>query len=518
MAVITSPLPPLVRRDQSITERVFEGLAHDPDRVALIDGPTGASLTARALRDRIERLAGGLQARGVGPGTIVAIFAPNMPDYAVVFHAAAYAGATITTINPTYTAHEVAVQLKDSGATWLFTLPTLMLPALMPVVSEAVQPLGPLHVVMMDGGLDALMGPPLAGQVPVDVDLDVLALPYSSGTTGLPKGVRLTHRNLVANVDQVLAGLEVRQGEMTVAFLPFFHIYGMNVLINLFLAGGAGLVTMPRFDLAAFLTHVQTHAMRLVLIAPPVAVALAKHPLVDQFDIRSVQVIMSGAAPLGGDVAAAVGARLNCMVMQGYGMTELSPVSHISPVPGFKAGSVGILMPGTEARIVDPVSGKDLGPGQEGELWLKGPQVMLGYHNAPDSTLWALNEGWLRTGDLAAFDADGHFFIRDRLKELIKVSGFQVALAEVEQELLACPAVADAAVLGLPDAETGQRVVAFIVPQPGPVPDLSEVQAFLADRLTTFKRPGEIRLVQSIPKSASGKILRRVLKAQALGV
>ena len=165
MAVITSLLPPLVRRDQSITERVFEGLAHDPDRVALIDGPTGASLTARALRDRIERLAGGLQARGVGPGTIVAIFAPNMPDYAVVFHAAAYAGATITTINPTYTAHEVAVQLKDSGATWLFTLPTLMLPALMPVVSEAVQPLGPLHVVMMDGGLDALMGPPLAGQV-----------------------------------------------------------------------------------------------------------------------------------------------------------------------------------------------------------------------------------------------------------------------------------------------------------------------------------------------------------------
>ena len=426
MASRTSPLPPLTRRDQSITERVFEGLLYQPDRVALIDGPSGATLTGRALRDRIERLAGGLQAKGIGPGGVVAIFAPNMPDYATVFHAVAYAGATITTVNPAYTAHELAHQLKDSGATWLFTLD-----ALLPKASEAIQGLGPIQIVTMEAGLEVMMGQRLTAQVPVDLDAHVLALPYSSGTTGLPKGVRLSHRNLVANVDQVLAGLEVRPGEMTVAFLPFFHIYGMNVLMNLFLAAGTGLVTMPRFDLAAFLTHVQTHAMRLVLIAPPVAVALAKHPLVDQFDIRSLQVMMSGAAPLGGDVAAAVGARLNCAVMQGYGMTELSPVSHISPVPGFKSGSVGVLVPDTSARVVDPASGADLGPGQEGELWIKGPQVMLGYHNAPESTDLALTDGWLRTGDLAAFDADGHFFIRDRLKDLIKVSGFQVAPAEV---------------------------------------------------------------------------------------
>ena len=257
--------------------------------------------------------------------------------------------------------------------------------------------------------------------------------------------------------------------------------------------------------------------MRLVLIAPPVAVALAKHPLVDQFDVRSLQVMMSGAAPLGGDVAAAVGARLGCTVMQGYGLTETSPVATISPVPGWKPGSVGILMPATEARIVDPVSGEDLGPGEEGELWIKGPQVMLGYHNSPESTAWALDGDWLRTGDLAAYDADGQFFIRDRLKELIKVSGFQVAPAEVEGALLACPLVADTAVLGLPDEGTGERVVAFVVPQAGQAADIAAIQGFLAGRLAKFKRPSEIRLVQAIPKSASGKILRRVLKAQALG-
>ena len=511
MAIVTSPLQPLAARDLSITERVFEGLAYDPGRIALVDGPSGSTLTASALRERIERLAGGLRAHGVGPGSVIAIFAPNMPDFATVFHAAAYAGATITTINPGYTAHEVAHQLKDSGASWLFTLS-----ALMPLAAEAVQGLGALECVAMDGGLEPLMGAPLMAQVPVDLATHVVVLPYSSGTTGLPKGVRLSHRNLVANVDQVLAGLEVRPGELSVAFLPFFHIYGMNVLMNLFLAQGAGLVTMPRFDLSAFLTHVQTHAMRLVLIAPPVAVALAKHPLVDQFKLDTLQVMLSGAAPLGGDVAAAVAARLGCQVMQGYGMTELSPVSHISPVPGAKSGSVGVLMPGTSARIVDPATGADLGPGEEGELWLCGPQVMLGYHNAPESTTWALNGPWLRTGDLATYDADGHFFIRDRLKELIKVSGFQVAPAEVEQELLACPSIADAAVLGLPDDETGERVVAFIVPQAGAAPGVAEVEAFLSDRLAKFKRPREIRLVATIPKSASGKILRRVLKAQAL--
>lgn len=495
----------------SITERVFRGLDHDPDRVALVDGPSGASLTARDLRDRIERLAGGLRAQGVGPGTVLAIFAPNMPEFVTIFHAGALAGATLTTVNPTYTAHELAHQLKDSGATWLFAMG-----ALMPVAEEAAMGTAVTRLIPIETGLDALMGPALKSQVPVDLERHVLVLPFSSGTTGLPKGVKLSHRNLVANVDQILDRLDIRPDEMTAAFLPFFHIYGMNVLMNVFLGHGAGLVTMPRFDLAAFLTHVQTWKMRFVLIAPPVAVALAKHPLVDQFDIRSLDTMLSGAAPLGGDVSEAVGARLHCRMIQGYGMTEMSPVSHGCPRQGAKPGTVGPALKGTDCRIVDPATGADLGPEEEGELWVRGPQVMLGYLNAPEATAATLTDGWLHTGDLATYDAEGHFTIRDRLKELIKVSGFQVAPAEVEAELLAHPEIADVAVLGLPDDETGEKVVAFIVPQPGKDPDAAHVAAFLEDRLAKFKRPALVHKVAAIPKSASGKILRRVLKAQAL--
>lgn len=514
MTTYHSPLPAPADSGLSVTQRLFQGLDRNPDQVVLVDGPSGAVLTAAALKSRIQRLAGGLVAQGVGPGVTVAIFAPNMPDYVTVFHAVALAGGAVTTVNPTYTAHELAHQLADSGASWLFTLS-----ALEPVAEEASVGLT-LTRIRLDGTgpgtLEDLLAEPLTAQVPVDLARDLLVLPYSSGTTGLPKGVRLSHRNLVANVDQILGGLEVRPGEMTVAFLPFFHIYGMNVLMNVFLGQGAGLVTMPRFDLPAFLTHLQTWKVRLVLIAPPVAVALAKHPMVDQFDLSALRVMMSGAAPLGGDVAAAVGARLGCTVMQGYGMTEMSPVSHIAPVPGAKAGSIGVLLGGTAARIVDPATGTDLGPDQEGELWVKGPQVMLGYHNAAEASAATLTDGWLHTGDLAVVDRDGHFFIRDRLKELIKVSGFQVAPAEVEAEILAHPDVADVAVLGLPDAETGERVVAFVVPQPGCTVTAEALAAFLEDRLARFKRPAELRAVTAIPKSASGKILRRVLKAQAL--
>lgn len=516
MTIYRSPLPDIRLRDISITERLFEGLGADPDRVVLVDGPSGAALTAGALRDRIRRLAGGLQARGIGPGKVVAIFAPNMPDYCTAFHAIAFAGATVTTINPSYTATELTHQLAASGAAMVLTLPALMDEVAVARAGTAVTEVISLTACDRAPSIDEVMAAPLAAQVPVDLTRDAVALPFSSGTTGLPKGVRLSHRNLVANVDQVHQALEILPGEMTVGFLPFFHIYGMNTLMNVFLCRGAGIVTMPRFDLAAFLGHIQTWRMRLVLIAPPVAVALAKHPVVGDYDLSSLRVLMSGAAPLGGDVAAAVGARLGCTSIQGYGMTEMSPVSHISPLADARAGSVGIILPNTECRIVDPVSGADQGPGAEGELWVRGPQVMLGYHDAPEATAATLTDGWLHTGDLAAFDGDGHLFIRDRLKELIKVSGFQVAPAELEADLLGHPDVADAAVIGIPDDLTGERPVAFIVAAAGRVPDLAAIHDFLAERLATFKLPRDIHVVAAIPKSASGKILRRQLKAQLL--
>lgn len=517
MTIYRSPLPDIRLRDQSITERLFEGLGDDPARVVLIDGPTGAEMTVAGLKDRIRCLAAGLMARGIGPGAVVAVFAPNSPDFAVAFHAVAYAGATVTTLNPSYTAHEVTHQLADSGARLVIAHA-----ALMPVVTAALHDTAVTEVVTLTAceghaTIDDLMTAPLAAQVPVDLDRHAVALPYSSGTTGLPKGVRLSHRNLVANVDQVHVALNIRPGDMSVAFLPFFHIYGMNTLMNAFLARGAGLVCMPRFDLAAFLTLVERHRSRMILIAPPVAVALAKHPLVDSHDLSSVEVMLSGAAPLGGDLAAAVGARLGCTMIQGYGMTEMSPVSHIVPETDPRAGRVGFTVPGTECRLVDPVTGTDAAPGGEGELWVRGPQVMQGYHNAPEATAATLTaDGWLKTGDLAAFDEDGQLSIRDRLKELIKVSGFQVAPAEVEADLLTHPDIADAAVIGVPDDHAGERPVAFLVPRAGHVLHVEELEPFLATQLASYKRPREIRVVEAIPKSASGKILRRVLKAQYL--
>ncbi len=517
MVEYRSPLPDVHLRDVSITERLFEGLTLGADRVLLTDGPSGTAFTGAALTDRIRRLAGGLRAEGVGPGTVIGLMAPNMPDYVVVFHAAALAGATVTTLNPTYTATEAAHQLKDSGAVLLVTIP-----AFLPLATTATQGSKVREVVTIGvapglRSIEDLMGTPLMAQVQVDLDGHVLALPYSSGTTGLPKGVMLGHRNMVVNVDQSLALLDVQSGETTVAFLPFFHIYGMNVLMNTFLAHGAGLVTMPRFDLEALLTHVQTHRVERLLIAPPVAIALAKHPMIDQFDLSSLRIVLSAAAPLGPEVSAAVAARLGCAVIQGYGMTELSPLTHAVPHRTPRSGSVGITAPNTMTRIVDPETGEDCGPDQPGEVWVKGPQVMIGYHNRPEATAAMVQDGWLRTGDLGTVDADGYLFIRDRLKELIKVKGFQVAPAEVEAELLGLPGVADAAVIGMPDDEAGERPLAFVVRQPGRDITAEAILEALRPRLASYKLPVGVTFIDAVPKSASGKILRRVLRDQMAG-
>jgi acyl-CoA synthetase (AMP-forming)/AMP-acid ligase II len=316
----------------------------------------------------------------------------------------------------------------------------------------------------------------------------------------------------VVNVDQGQTLIDVQEGETSIAFLPFFHIYGMNVLMNTFLGVGATLVTLPRFDLEAVLRHIQTHRVQRLLIAPPVAIALAKHPMIDQFDLSSLKVVLSAAAPLGGDVSEAVRKRLGCAVIQGYGMTELSPLSHAVPHRTPRAGSVGITAPNTATRIVDPATGRDCGPDEEGEVWVSGPQVMMGYHRRDDATTQTVADGWLKTGDLGAVDADGYLFIRDRLKELIKVSGFQVAPAEVEAHLLGVPGVADAAVIGVPDDQSGEVPMAFVVRSPGAVVTGADIRAALEGKLTRYKIPARIDFIDAVPKSASGKILRRVLR------
>jgi acyl-CoA synthetase (AMP-forming)/AMP-acid ligase II len=512
MTIFKSRKADVALRDITVTQQVFEGLDQDPGRVVLIDGPTGAKMTAGELRDGISRLAGGLVARGLGTGAVVALMAPNSPQYVTVFHGVAYAGGTITTINPSYTETEVKHQLTDSGADILITIPAFL------AVAEAAAAGTRVRQIVVIGGAEGhealadLMGAPLAAQMPVDLDRHVLVLPYSSGTTGLPKGVMLSHRNLVVNVDQSGVMRDVVPGEITVGFLPFFHIYGMTVLMNMFLARGAGLVTMPRFDLEAFLGYLQAYKVRQVYIAPPVAVALAKHPLVENFDVSSVEVIFSGAAPLGAEVADAVGARLGCKVIQGYGMTEASPIILCSSDREERPGSAGPSVPNTECRIVDGETGQNLGVGQPGELWVRGPQVMLGYHNRPDATAATIQDGWLRTGDLAEVDEDGFFYIRDRLKELIKVKGFQVAPAEVEADLLTIAGIADAAVIGVPDDEAGELPLAFVVRSAGSTLTADAIRKALREKLASYKVPHRIEFIDAVPKSASGKILRRLLR------
>ncbi len=502
--------------DLSITERIFANLEQRPDDVVLVDGPTNRSMTAAEFIDQVKRLAGGLASRGFGKGSVVGLMAPNSPEYCVVFHAVAWAGGTVTTINPTYTASEVNHQLVDSGAGLLITVPMFLETAIegmagtkaseIAVTGEAgdVQTLADLH------------GDPLESQVAVDLDKHIVVLPYSSGTTGLPKGVQLSHRNLVVNVDQTIAGGGFRAGEVAAAFLPFFHIYGMTVLMNVHLAADGALVTMPRFDLELFLQISQDYKARRMWIVPPIALALAKHPLIDKYDLSSVEQVFSGAAPLGADLSDAVSARLDCVSLQGYGMTELSPVSHVTPADAPRSGASGLAVPNTECRIVDPETGADLPPGEEGELWVKGPQVMMGYLNNPQATADTITDnGWLKTGDIAIIDSDGYMFVVDRLKELIKYKGFQVAPAELEATLVAHAGISDAAVIGIPDPEAGELPMAFIVAT-DPAPSEDEIKAYLMETLSSYKQVHRVEFVEEIPKSASGKILRRLLRDKTL--
>jgi acyl-CoA synthetase (AMP-forming)/AMP-acid ligase II len=437
----------------------------------------------------------------------------------------------VTTVNSLYTAEEVGRQLTDAGASWLFTISPFLERA-----EAAAQAAGipAARLVVLDGGdAAAAAGHPSlaealgAGLPAPDVRVDPHApavIPYSSGTSGTPKGVMLSQYNLVANVAQSRALLGVNQNDVLLAVLPFFHIYGMTLLLNLAFVERARLVTMPKFDLAGFLRISQNHQCTYLFIAPPIAVALAKHPLVEEYDLSSVRVAMSGAAPLDGELGHAVARRLGCRMFQGYGMTELSPVSHLTPldapddVPPIE--SVGFTVPNTQCKLLDPATDEELeipakGASEPGQLLVRGPQVMLGYLNQPDATAATIDpDGFLRTGDIATVTADGVVTIVDRLKELIKYKGYQIAPAELEALLLTHPQIADAAVIGVP-ADDGEEVPkAFVVRQAGAEVGDEGVMEFVATHAAPFKRVRFVEFVDAIPKSASGKILRRELRAR----
>lgn len=511
----TSPLPAVDIPVAPVTEFVLRRVNDHPEKPALIDGTTGRTYSFAELSDVIHRLAGGLAARGFAPGDTLALMAPNLPEYAIIFHAVAVAGGVVTTVNPTYGADEVAFQLRDAGATELVTVGMFA-----EVAKEAITGTEISEVITIDGvagttALDSIFGDPIQ-QSPVNPVDDVVVLPYSSGTTGLPKGVMLTHHNLVANICQCDHAIVYQpDGEVALAFLPFFHIYGMQVLMNGLLANGVTVVTLPRFDLDQALSLVQEHRITRFFAVPPVVLALAKHPAVDSYDLSSLVQVFSGAAPLGAEIAMEAEKRIGCEVVQGYGMTELSPVSHTTPPGMFKAGSSGVTVSNTESRIVDPDTGEDQPFGERGELWVRGPQVMKGYLNNPEATAATLDsDGWLHTGDVAIIDEDHHMTIVDRVKELIKYNGFQVPPAELEALLITHPEVNDVAVIGIPDESAGELPKAFIVRSPGSEVTAEDLQAFVAEHVASYKHIRLVEFIDEIPKSASGKILRRLLRDQ----
>ncbi len=515
--IFRSSLPDVGIPEAPLTQVLLDSAAKRPDKPAFIDGPTGRVMTYGDWARSVKRGAYGLAARGFKKGDVFAIYSPNCPEYAVAFHAVALAGGIVTTINPTYTVEELDNQLRDCRARFLLTVPAFLDKAREAARRAGIEELFVFGQAPGATAFSALLeedGP--LPDVKIDPRTDLVALPYSSGTTGLPKGVMLTHYNLVANMHQSIGAMSwAKEDDVVMGVLPFFHIYGLVVIMNQGLLLGATTVTMPRFELETFLEAMQKYAVTIAFVVPPIALALAKHPAVDKYDLSKLRLLLSGAAPLGEAVTLAARERLECAVTQGYGMTETSPVTHTSPPDPDrnKPGTVGPPIPNTECKIVNLVTGNDVGPGELGEVCMRGPQIMKGYLNRPEATANMIDpEGWLHSGDIGYADPDGYLHVVDRVKELIKYKGMQVAPAEIEAVLLSHPAVADAAVVPSPDEEAGEVPKAFLVLKGEATPE--EIVAWVAERVAPHKRLRRVEVIGQIPKSLSGKILRRVLVQQ----
>jgi acyl-CoA synthetase (AMP-forming)/AMP-acid ligase II len=513
--IFRSPFPPVTIPDVSFTSFVLQHAQRLAEKPALIDGLTGQQYTYGQLADAVRRVASGLAARGFGKGDVLALYSPNLPAYPIPFLAAASLGGITTTINPLYTIEELAFQLNDSQTLYLVTTPAFVEKALEGKHRSQVQDVfvfgqapgaTPFAVLLQSNGD--------VPEVEINAQEDVVALPYSSGTTGLAKGVMLTHRNLVANLCQFAPFGFVGEEDTVIGVLPFYHIYGLTVILSLSLANGATVVSLPRFDLLQYLQVLQDYQVTVGNMVPPIMLALAKQPVVENYDISHLRVILSAAAPLGKELQEACADRLNCLVVQAWGLTETSPDVTFHPLtPGaIKWGSAGICNPNSECRVVDVATGEELEANQEGEICARGPQIMKGYLNNPAATAAMLDpDGWLHTGDIGYFDEDGYVYIVDRLKELIKYKGMQVAPAELEALLVTHPAVSDAAVIPAPDEEAGEVPKAFVVLKLAAAATAEEIMAYVAGRVAPHKRIRRLEFTDQIPKSASGKILRRLL-------
>ncbi|MFE1273116.1 AMP-binding protein [Streptomyces sp. NPDC058758] len=521
--VFHSAYEPVSALSLPIHEAVLGGAAAFGDAPALIDGTGELTLSYAQVDAFHRRVAAGLAEAGVRKGDVLALHSPNTVLFPVAFYAATRAGAAVTTVHPLATPEEFAKQLRDSAARWIVTVSPLL-----PAARAAAELAGGIEEILVcdaapEGSgvrsLQEFLGSSAPEPV-LDFDPaeDVAALPYSSGTTGVPKGVMLTHASIATNLAQLDPFIPMGPGDRILAVLPFFHIYGLTALMNAPLRKGATVVVLPRFELDSFLGAIQEHRVNGLYVAPPIVLALAKHPAVAAYDLSSLEYVVSAAAPLDAALAAACSERLGLPpVRQAYGMTELSPGTHVTPLSAANPppGTVGRLLPSTEMRILsldDP--SKDASPGEEGEIAIRGPQVMKGYLGRPDATAAMIDaDGWVHTGDVGRVDEDGWLYVVDRVKELIKYKGFQVAPAELEALLLTHEGVADAAVIGVTDAEGTEIPKAYVVRQPS-APGLTaeEVMAHVAALVSPYKKVRAVEFIEAVPRAASGKILRRELR------
>jgi len=503
----------------------------------------GAALTYGELQEQVTRFTGALAALGVEPGDRVALVLPNLPQFVIAFYGALRAGAIVVSVNPSYTARELEWQLADCGAETVVLL-SAHLPLLEsirvrtavrriivtdvtdylpePERREAETILRAEGAITSSTGdapevhrflalLEAQAGPPPARQVnPGDIAL----LQYTSGTTGAPQAAMLTHRNLVANTMQFRSWTPelTEAGERVMGVLPFFHIYGLTVAMNLAVYLAAELIVLPRPRPIEHVLEVLERERATVFPGVPTTyISIINHPSVERYDLRSIKACISGAAPLPVEVQARFEQLTGGRLVEGYGLTEASPVTHCNPLRGRrKAGSIGLPLPDVEARIVDPTTMADAPVGEEGELWVRGPNVMPGYRDRSEAEPITA-DGWLRTGDLARMDAEGYFTIVDRLKDIIIVSGLNVAPREVEDVLYEHPAVLEAAVAGTPDPYRGETVRAFVVLRPGQYITEEALVAFCAERLASYKIPRSVVFMAELPRTAAGKPLRRAL-------
>ena len=506
-----------------VQELLSRTVARLPEKIAIIDGEH--TYTYCQFDEYGKRFAAALASIGVVKGDRIGLLAPNCAEFEIAFFGILHAGAIATIINSGYREREIAHQLNNSGAEILIVHDSLL--DMAKAAQESTPALKRMIVINpsykgSDSFWELLEN---ADATPPSVDIDpfedLAALPYSSGTTGLSKGVMLTHHNLTAHNEQLTRVKEANlsnESDVVLVHLPLFHIYGMTVVMNQFISVGATQVMMGRFDMDEFLGLLSTHRVTRLYSVPPVGLGLSQYPGVAKHDLSALKLGLFGAAPMSADMQMRVQQAIGAPVIQGYGLTETSPVINMDYLEDElrRPGSVGPQVADTEEKVVDLETGdKELPFGEIGELMVRGPQVMKGYYNNPEATRETItDDGWMHTGDIVRMDSDGYLYILDRKKELIKYKGFQVPPAELEGLLLEHPSVADAAVIGKDDLESGEIPKAFVVRKQGESVSDADIMGFVAGKVATFKHIREVEFVDAIPKNASGKILRRVLIEQ----